>query len=353
MAIYPRSRGAHQNRQDRARHGAQCKCRRPRCGKIARSHTAPTSRRLAFPCVIRCFFELGALELHLPFENLAVVKPQGVVEIDVRLNWRRPPPRAATRRAPGFPAEPQRAPRASAPRSVSPAPRRGGRVAQKAKQAMQTAGGRPPTGARCSTSRSAAGCSCRYRSQGPPIRHLKIASVIVREFDGKMHEVVVAPGGFYWSGQTYASQSAIARKVTGTSWNGPRFFGLRGTSEPAQAELEVKPKGVGKDPRSGRSRAYLDRISKQSSSRPLGRRSPIEKLTRRPAQRRKSPQARNAWLGREDSNLRMAESKSAALPLGDAPSFAGVAPARAIPIRRLALLRNMLVASFRDAARRH
>ena len=78
-------------------------------------------------------------------------------------------------------------------------------------------------------------------------------------------------------------------------------------------------------------------------------------LTSRPfhENRRKSPQARNAWLGREDSNLRMAESKSAALPLGDAPSFAGVAPARAIPIRRLALLRNMLVTTFRDAARRH
>ena len=32
-----------------------------------------------------------------------------------------------------------------------------------------------------------------------------------------------------------------------------------------------------------------------------------------------------AWLGREDSNLRMAESKSAALPLGDAPSCPAVA----------------------------
>jgi len=127
----------------------------------------------------------------------------------------------------------------------SSSPTRRARRAE-AKQAMQTAGGRPPTGARCSTSRSAAGCSCRYRSQGPPIRHLKIASVIVREFDGKMHEVVVAPGGFYWSGQTYASQSAIARKVTGTSWNGPRFFGLRGTSEPAQAELEVNRKAWGR-----------------------------------------------------------------------------------------------------------
>ena len=33
----------------------------------------------------------------------------------------------------------------------------------------------------------------------------------------------------------------------------------------------------------------------------------------------KSPISGNAWLGREDSNLRMAESKSAALPLGYAP----------------------------------
>jgi hypothetical protein len=82
-----------------------------------------------------------------------------------------------------------------------------------------------------------------------PIRHLKIGSVIVREFDGKIHEVMVAPGGFHWSGQTYASLSAIARKITGTSWNGPRFFGLRGKEEPAQAELEVKSTGVGKDER--------------------------------------------------------------------------------------------------------
>jgi hypothetical protein len=82
-----------------------------------------------------------------------------------------------------------------------------------------------------------------------PIRHLKVGSVIVREFDGEIHEVLVAPGGFYWSGQTYASLSAIARRITGTSWNGPRFFGLRGKDEPAQAELELKSTGVGKDER--------------------------------------------------------------------------------------------------------
>jgi Protein of unknown function (DUF2924) len=80
------------------------------------------------------------------------------------------------------------------------------------------------------------------RPGAEPARHLKIGSVIVREFEGKIHEVMVAPGGFYWAGQTYASLSAIARKITGTSWSGPRFFGLRGKDEPAQAEQEATPK---------------------------------------------------------------------------------------------------------------
>ena len=40
------------------------------------------------------------------------------------------------------------------------------------------------------------------------------------------------------------------------------------------------------------------------------------------------------WLGREGSNLRMAESKSAALPLGDAP----IVP----PIAERVFLRNTL-----------
>jgi hypothetical protein len=34
-------------------------------------------------------------------------------------------------------------------------------------------------------------------------------------------------GGFLWSGQSYRSLSGIARAITGTNWNGPRFFGMR------------------------------------------------------------------------------------------------------------------------------
>lgn len=59
------------------------------------------------------------------------------------------------------------------------------------------------------------------------LRRLKAGTVLVREHEGVMHEVVVAPGGFLWNGENYASLSTIAKRITGTSWNGPRFFGLR------------------------------------------------------------------------------------------------------------------------------
>jgi len=32
---------------------------------------------------------------------------------------------------------------------------------------------------------------------------------------------------FAWNGQTYDSLSKVAFAITGTNWNGPRFFGLR------------------------------------------------------------------------------------------------------------------------------
>ncbi len=61
----------------------------------------------------------------------------------------------------------------------------------------------------------------------PAARRLKPGTVLMREHDGHMHEVVTVPGGFLWNGETFKSLSIIAKKITGTSWNGPRFFGLR------------------------------------------------------------------------------------------------------------------------------
>jgi hypothetical protein len=48
--------------------------------------------------------------------------------------------------------------------------------------------------------------------------------------------VAVLADGFAWNGKTYPSLSNIALAITGTRWNGPRFFGLRG-----KAAMEPRP----------------------------------------------------------------------------------------------------------------
>ena len=52
-------------------------------------------------------------------------------------------------------------------------------------------------------------------------------TVLVREWDRRSQRVMVMPDGFAWNGQTYESLSKVAFAITGTKWNGPRFFGLR------------------------------------------------------------------------------------------------------------------------------
>ena len=58
-------------------------------------------------------------------------------------------------------------------------------------------------------------------------QRLKAGTVLVREFGGTRHTVTIVPEGFVWEEKTYSSLTAIARIITGSSWNGPRFFGLR------------------------------------------------------------------------------------------------------------------------------
>jgi hypothetical protein len=52
-------------------------------------------------------------------------------------------------------------------------------------------------------------------------------TVLVREWDRQSQRVMVMADGFAWNGQTYDSLSKVAFAITGTRWNGPRFFGLR------------------------------------------------------------------------------------------------------------------------------
>ncbi len=57
----------------------------------------------------------------------------------------------------------------------------------------------------------------------------KPGSTLIREWQGRRHEVEVVHDGFIWNGEKHASLSKVARLITGVRWNGPRFFGLRET----------------------------------------------------------------------------------------------------------------------------
>ena len=88
------------------------------------------------------------------------------------------------------------------------------------------------------------------------LRRLKHGTELIREFQGERHTVVITADGFRWRDADYSSLSAIACAITGTNWNGPRFFGLRqgpdGLGDPAApAGAAAKPKAGqgGKDAR--------------------------------------------------------------------------------------------------------
>ncbi len=61
----------------------------------------------------------------------------------------------------------------------------------------------------------------------PLTPQLKTGTKLLRQFQGEMHEVLVADEGFEYRGQRYESLSEIARQITGTRWSGPLFFGLK------------------------------------------------------------------------------------------------------------------------------
>ena len=56
---------------------------------------------------------------------------------------------------------------------------------------------------------------------------LRPGSELDREWEGTVQRVRVLADGYAWNGTTYKSLSQVARAITGTRWNGPRFFGLR------------------------------------------------------------------------------------------------------------------------------
>lgn len=85
----------------------------------------------------------------------------------------------------------------------------------------RTLGGLPVT-TRRALKQIAAGEDIRAAA---PVR-LSTGSHLVREWNGRSYQVEVTGDGFRMDGHSWPSLSAIAKHITGTTWSGPRFFGL-------------------------------------------------------------------------------------------------------------------------------
>lgn len=55
---------------------------------------------------------------------------------------------------------------------------------------------------------------------------LRPGTWLSRTWHGEVHQVIVLEAGFEYRGERFVSLSAIARRITGAGWSGPRFFGL-------------------------------------------------------------------------------------------------------------------------------
>ncbi len=70
-----------------------------------------------------------------------------------------------------------------------------------------------------------------YKRNPAPLRELKVKSGtrLVRTWQGSQYDVLVREGGYEFQGRKFKSLSEIAKTITGTSWNGWRFFGIKDT----------------------------------------------------------------------------------------------------------------------------
>jgi hypothetical protein len=86
---------------------------------------------------------------------------------------------------------------------------------------------------------------------------LKAGALLVREWNGRLERVMILEEGFAWNGKTFGSLSQIAKAMTGTNWNGHRFFGLR--------QGKTLPGDTGKDRRRKRDRTAISKADGASA----------------------------------------------------------------------------------------
>ncbi len=80
-------------------------------------------------------------------------------------------------------------------------------------------------------------------------QRIKPGSELVRVWNEQTHRVTVLAKGFAYQGEIFTSLSEIANRITGTRWNGPKFFGLRTTNK--EADKAVAARMVSKGGRRG------------------------------------------------------------------------------------------------------
>lgn len=61
-----------------------------------------------------------------------------------------------------------------------------------------------------------------------PAPRIRPGTQLIREWNGRRHQVEVTEDSYVLNGESFKSLSAIALRITGTTWSGPRFFGLTG-----------------------------------------------------------------------------------------------------------------------------
>lgn len=60
-----------------------------------------------------------------------------------------------------------------------------------------------------------------------PKATLEIGSKLIRSYQGLKYEVEIVPQGYLYESTLYKSLSGVAKAITGKSWNGNRFFGVK------------------------------------------------------------------------------------------------------------------------------
>ena len=75
--------------------------------------------------------------------------------------------------------------------------------------------------------RVAADASARRPIQVTPAPTLTPGTVLLREWHGTQHQVIVREHGIEFQGKRYKSLSQVAHRITGSKWSGPLFFGLK------------------------------------------------------------------------------------------------------------------------------